>query len=60
MNDELSPNHSVGIRRGIVADLMKDGSMLAIEESVGQIRTAVQQVAVKLQYGFVKRHRHQG
>lgn len=60
MNDEVSPNHSVGIRGGIVADLMKDGSMLAIEESVGQIRTAVQQVAVKLQYGFVKRHRHQG
>ena len=56
MNDEVSPNYSVGIRGGIVADLMKDGPMLAVEESVGQILTAVQQVAVKPHCGLVNRH----
>lgn len=53
MNDEVSPNYSVGIRGGIVADLMKDGPMLAVEESVGQILTAVQQVTVKPHCGLV-------
>lgn len=58
VNDEVSPNHSVGIRGGIVADLVKDGSVLAVEESIGQIRTAMQQVAVKLHCGLANRHRH--
>ncbi|MEW6395658.1 MAG: hypothetical protein AB1582_14065 [Pseudomonadota bacterium] len=58
VNDEVSPNHSIGIRGGIVADLVKDGSMLAVEESIGQIRTAMQQVAVKLHCGLANRHRH--